>query len=55
MLSQDMMDIFLFFDMLVLCDIVVLQVHHCVTEYFDNHYHALQFYIHKISLMFVFI
>ena len=54
MLSQDMMDIFLFFDMLVLCDIVVLQVH-CVTEYFDNHYHALQFFIHKIRLMFVLI
>ena len=27
-------------DILVLCDFVVLQVQHCVTEYFDDHYHA---------------
>ena len=27
-------------DILVLCDFVVLQVQHCVTEYIDDHYHA---------------
>ena len=27
-------------DILVLCDTVVLHVFHCVTEYFDDHYHA---------------
>ena len=27
-------------DVLVLCDIVVLHVCHCKTDFFDDHYHA---------------